>query len=438
MTNNNIKLGDFVIIQRQKYTKLFKFNSLTAQTALGKDQVQLKNINEHPYSTTFKMNPIQMHGKRVIELEPCSDVSSIKESVNVTECGTDNRNLNMDTETQTLKADDILKLRQSGSSAGEIVNIIVENSKTFTSKTEYSQDKYLRKKEKKYFEFLQIRRPTLRLIAEIMYRLDPEKILGLRMDSLSQLISYANVSAMGNFLLYESGTNGLVPAALINSIGANTEGKLLHLHQGNVPQKQALQALNLEQEQLNRCISANIYSILRQFYQKSGGLKRTLDEVVNDSAEPPAKVAKTDETENLREITDTDMEIATEPSEHDDSAKNGDKEAKTPKWFYENERGCELLRENLDALIIVAKEHPIAIVNALLPFVKSSRPVVIFSLSRDLLVETFISLKSSSQVTGLKLTSNWLRNYQILPNRTHPDVNMNGHSGFILHGHTVR
>lgn len=84
-----------------------------------------------------------------------------------------------------------------------------------------------------FFRFLQIRRPTLRLIAEIMYRVDPEKILGLRMDSLSQLISYANVSAMGNFLLYESGTNGLVPAALLNSIGANTEGKLLHLHQGS-------------------------------------------------------------------------------------------------------------------------------------------------------------------------------------------------------------
>lgn len=152
MANDNINVGDYVIIQRQKYTKLFKFNSLTSQATLGKDQVQLKNINEHPYSTTFKMLPTKLHGKRVIELEPCSDVSSIKESINVTECGTDNRNLNMDTETQTLKADDIDKLRESGSSAGEIVNIIVENSRTFTSKTEYSQEKYLRKKEKKYFE----------------------------------------------------------------------------------------------------------------------------------------------------------------------------------------------------------------------------------------------------------------------------------------------
>lgn len=273
-----------------------------------------------------------------------------------------------------------------------------------------------------------------------MYRQDPEKILGLRIDSLSQLISFSNICATGNFLLYESGTNGLVPAALLNSIGANTEAKLLHLHQGNVPQKQALQALNLEQEQLDRCISVNIYSLLRQYYQGSGGVKRKLDEVSKNSTEPLAKLSKTDDglTENVEMDTDkndADGKNDENEGEPDAKVKNGDKQ---PKWVFENERGCELLRENLDALVIVAKEHPISIVNALISFVKPGRPVVIFNLSRDILTETFIDLKSSNKVTGLKLTSNWLRNYQILPNRTHPDVNMNGNSGFILHGYTIR
>lgn len=290
------------------------------------------------------------------------------------------------------------------------------------------------------FSLLQIRRPTLRLVADIMYRQDPEKILGLRVDSLSQLISFSNISSTGNYLLYESGTNGLVPAALLNSIGANTEGKLLHLHQGNVPQKQALQALNLEQEQLDRCISVNIYSLLRQYYQRDGGLKRKIDEVDGDLIVPPTKVLKTDEG-----VTDVDMESNDTNKNHSET-KNGDDDAevrakngdKQPKWVFENERGCELLRENLDALIIVAKEHPISIVNALLPFIKPGRPIVIFNLSRDILVETFIHLKGGSRVNGLKLTSNWLRNYQILPNRTHPDVNMSGNSGFILHGFTIQ
>lgn len=297
-----------------------------------------------------------------------------------------------------------------------------------------------------FFRFLQIRRPTLRLIAETMYRQDAEKILGLRMDSLSQIISYSNISANGNFLLYESGTNGLVPAALLNSIGANTEGKLLHLHQGNVPQKQGLQALNLSEEHLERCISANIYSILRQYYQRNGGLKRKLED---GSLEIPAtKVPKIDDVDSPAEMTpmqvDNDNEANPEngeamPKNGEPKPENGEKEGiKIQKWMIENERGCELMRDNLDALVIVAKEHPIQIVNALLPFIKPSRPVVIFHLSREILMETFIELKSSNKVTALKLTSNWLRNYQILPNRTHPDVNMNGNSGFILHGFTIR
>lgn len=152
MADDKIKLGHWVIIQRQKYTKLFRFNSLTAQTNLGKEQVQLKNINEQPYSTTFRMIPTSVYGKKVTELEPCTDVSNLKELLNITESGTDNRNLLMDTETQALSYDEIKSLRESGSSSSKIVGTIIENSKTFNTKTEYSQEKYLKKKEKKYFE----------------------------------------------------------------------------------------------------------------------------------------------------------------------------------------------------------------------------------------------------------------------------------------------
>lgn len=292
------------------------------------------------------------------------------------------------------------------------------------------------------------------MLAEIMYRQDPEKILGLRTDSLSQLISYSNVCATGNFLLYESGTNGLATAAILNAIGANTGGKLLHLHQGNVPQKLALQALNLEKEQLDRCISANIYSILRQYYQKDGGIKRKFDDIADSGTDcSSAKLPKVDgdDAQNEMEIDQINRDDTTgngsEPGNGtatvavQQNPNEGGKETiikTTPKWAIENERGCELLREKVDALIIVAKEHPVAILNTLLPFVKPSRPIVVFQLSRDILMETYIDLKSGGKMIGLKLTSNWLRMYQVLPNRTHPDVNMSGNSGFILHGYTVQ
>lgn len=277
------------------------------------------------------------------------------------------------------------------------------------------------------------------MIAEIMYRLDSDKILGLRMDALSQLISYSNVSSTGNFLLYESGSNGLVSAALLNSIGAHTDGKLVHIHQGNVPQKQALLALNLPEEQMDRCIAVNLYSVLRQYYQKSGGLKRTLDHVDgNDIGCPPTKISKIengnkDETDftNSIELSDSEAVDLAESAVADGNSKP------IPKWVLDNDRACELFREKLDSLVVVAKEHPVAILNAFLPFIKPSRPVVVFSTSREILLEAFAELKGSGKVTGLRLTSNWCRMYQVLPNRTHPDVMMSGHSGFLLCGFTI-
>lgn len=314
------------------------------------------------------------------------------------------------------------------------------------------------------FRFLMIRRPSLRSLADIMYRQEPEKILGLRMDSLSQIISYSNISGVGNYLLYESGTNGLIAAALMNSIGANSTGQLVHIHQGNMPQKQAVLALNLEQEHLDRCISVNLYSVLRQYYQKQGGKKRKLDNVssADEQIDPSAKIPKCDESNgdvseasaasleppkcdvangDASEVSTTDSELPLTDS--DDNATNGTKPIEStnvtvPKWQLDNERACELLRDNMDGLVVVAKEHPMSIVNALLPFMKPSRPIVIFSLSREILMEAFIELKTSGNVTGLRLTSNWLRMYQVLPDRTHPDVNMSGNSGFLLSGFTIR
>ena len=452
MPAETIKLGDYVIIQRQKYTKLHKFSGADSTAALGKDQLELKNIESQPYFTTFKLVPANtIRGRRLLSLEPCTDVSMFKESVSVdvTESGSDNRNILAGAQSQTLSPEEIVKLRETCKSANEIVANLVENSTTFASKTEYSQDKYLKKKEKKYFEYVQIRKPTIRMLAEIMYRLDPEKVCGLRIDSLSQLVSYSNVCGVGNYLLYESGSNGLVPAALLNSIGANTQAKLLHMHPGNVPQKQAILALNLEKEQLDRCLSVNLYSILRQFYQTrresttgSGTKRKINDEAADDLENPPAKFLKNED--NVDVSSANPLEVAAEQNEPESNPKEQENENNvtpppyTPKWVFENERGCELLREHLDSLVVVAKEHPSAILKALLPFVKPSRPVVIFHSSREILMEVYMELKISGQVTSLHLTSNWLRQYQILPNRTHPDVNMSGNSGFLLCGYTIR
>lgn len=456
MAEDKITVGDYIIIQRQKYTKLHKYGHADSSAVLGKDVIELRNIEGQPYSTTFRMvaSDTQKGGrnaKKSMSLEPCTEMGQLTADVlRDRESGIDNRNMRDDGASQSLGPADIAALRAECRSSSEIVTQIVENSTSFTSKTEYSQEKYLKKKEKKYFEFVQIRRPNIRLITDVMYRQCSEKVFGLRMDSLSQLVSYAGISGFGNHLLYESGTNGLLPAVLLNSIGARTSGQLVHMHPGNVPQRQALLALNLPKEQLDRCISVNIYSILRQFYQRgdedvgvpvlsSSGTKRKIED--DECGDQPAKILKNDVVDGV--------EAATEPSEQietDDCTVAPTNVEKTPppkkltgqhQWMIENERACSLLTEKLDSLVVCAKEHPTNIVRSLLAFVKPSRPLVVFSLSREILMELYVDLKSSADVTNLRITSNWLRMYQVLPNRTHPDVNMGGNSGFLLTGYTV-
>ena len=70
-----------------------------------------------------------------------------------------------------------------------MISTLVQNSETFQKKTKFSQAKFLKKKAKKYFEYLVIRRPSIRLLMQIQYKADPTKILNMREDSLSQMLS---------------------------------------------------------------------------------------------------------------------------------------------------------------------------------------------------------------------------------------------------------
>ena len=51
--------------------------------------------------------------------------------------------------------------------------------RSFQGKTEYSQAKYVRKKQKKYFEFISVHEPSVRLVASMYYMQDPLKIMSV-------------------------------------------------------------------------------------------------------------------------------------------------------------------------------------------------------------------------------------------------------------------
>ena len=111
----------------------------------------------------------------------------------------------------------------------QIVEKLIENSETFQQKTKFSQAKFLKKKAKKYHHYIMVRKPSIRLLMEIHYTADPMKLLNLRIDTLAQILHAANVRSGGKFIVYETGAQGIVVAAMLERLGSH--GRLTHIYQ---------------------------------------------------------------------------------------------------------------------------------------------------------------------------------------------------------------
>ncbi|KAL4706859.1 hypothetical protein ACJJTC_010093 [Scirpophaga incertulas] len=434
MIENDRIYVDYIVLQKQKYKKLIKFNKHNLCVNIGRDTINLSGIEGCFFSSVFKLYSSSGKKNREYQLELTDEVVNLKDEIDIRSSGIDNRNIIDDGMSQKLTTAEIEDLKVDSNKASDIVESLIVNSNTFHNKTEYAQEKYLRKKEKKYFEYIQILRPNLRIIAEVMYKLDPIKIQGIRLDTLSQIMTLANIHSEGNHLLYDSGSNGLLAAALLSAIGQNTNGKLVHIHPGNMSQKQALLAMNFQSEHYNRCVSVNVYSALRQYYQgndtnaKSHHVQNPLKRRAEEKIDSKAKVAKTNNE-------DDNINITSETLQTNDT--NTNMEPKKPKWFFDNVASSLILKDKMDSLVIACREDPKNIFMELVEFVKPGRPFVIYYCVVEPLQQLYSTLKSQSNIAALKLTCNWMRHYQVLPERTHPEVMMNGASGFLLSGYVI-
>lgn len=107
---------------------------------------------------------------------------------------------------------------------------------------------------------------------------------------------------------------------------------------------------------------------------------------------------------------------------------------------------------SLDGLIVVSKK-PDTIAKELVKLVAPSGNFAIYSPYLEVVYkevlnafyitfiffskpmsETYAQLRDADYAINLKLVEAWLRNYQVLPHRTHPEVMMSGTGGYILSG----
>jgi len=404
--------GRTVILQKFNYMRTHLLNT-KKNLQLGRDLINMNGIVGKPFGTTFKMVSDHQNNK-CFQLEVADEVLNFEALFMNGESGEDNRDLVDNESSQKLSKQEIIKMREDGVDGKEIVEKLIENSETFQNKTKFSQAKFLKKKAKKYHQYILVRKPSIRLLMEIHYKADPMKLMNLRIDSLAQILNGTNVRSGGKYLVYETGAQGIVVASVLERVGEN--GKVVHIYQTGQPQTNCLSAMNFHQEVLDNLKVINI--------QHLRSLEQGQDILVNrfplengstqDDGEPPKKKPH---VENIQE--------------------NGKSQEK-PLRMSLREQSVEthnILKSDLfDGLIIVCKQHPSALLTYLSKFIAPSRPFAVYSPYKEPLLDAYMAVKESGCAINCILSETWLRYHQVLPERTHPTVNMSGGGGYLLTG----
>ncbi|XP_037274585.2 tRNA methyltransferase 6 non-catalytic subunit [Rhipicephalus microplus] len=428
---NTIKEGSYVVVRGQNNTRLVQVDG-KKPVFFGKRKFSIQTAIGEAFGSIFEIDnrdlrkvSAEEYRKRCSECEVPGDDAQTS--------GQDNRNLVDDGKSQKLTREDIETFKADGTSGESIIKTLVENSTTFKEKTEYAQRKYLKKKQDKYLQHVTLEQPTARLLVEMYYSQNPIKIGNMRIDSLAQMLTCCNVRSGGRYIVFDAYL-GLLTAAVLERLGQ--DGIVVQVYAGQGPDssyRQAVYALNLGEEFLRSIV-------LELPYMKANSL------LIDQSSETPEKnpedgnaCAEMEDLSDKNSLSNSDGTIDnSQPSNESASAmnsKDAERAARKQRRLLEQQKAMDLLKtKSLDGLLITSKHHPTGIVLSLLEFVAPSRPFAVFCSFREPLVDCYTQLKSAGSAVFLRLTESWLRSHQVLPNRTHPSINMSGGGGYVLTG----
>eukprot|EP00186_Timspurckia_oligopyrenoides_P003120 CAMPEP_0182442208 /NCGR_PEP_ID=MMETSP1172-20130603/1150_1 /TAXON_ID=708627 /ORGANISM="Timspurckia oligopyrenoides, Strain CCMP3278" /LENGTH=560 /DNA_ID=CAMNT_0024636943 /DNA_START=17 /DNA_END=1699 /DNA_ORIENTATION=- len=212
-----VEWGSYLNLDRKKGLQVDTKSTVPQYDTLLEDKAPLgtENVKIEDGGMDENDNDVEHSGQESEE-----DLVLDSSEVNARNSGTDmrneirdNRHLIDDGEHQKLSRTEIRKLQESGISGEEIVQQIVRGSSTFSTKTEFSQQKYLIKKRKKFMVRVRIMKPSSRTMCAVYFHRNPALILHLRVDSLALMLALANIRPDSKVLVVDQAT-GLVAGAI--------------------------------------------------------------------------------------------------------------------------------------------------------------------------------------------------------------------------------
>lgn len=339
----------------------------------------------------------------------------------------DNRNLVDDNQSQRLAAEDIERLRQSGARGSEIVDKLIENSATFGQKTEFSKAKWIAKKQLKYQPRCRIVRCTPFTVCEALFRTRPRSLLNMREDSLGQILSYSNVSAGCQVLVYEQ-CMGVVTGAIAQRMGGY--GKVLSVYTGQQPNfLEIISRYNLsfaEHFSIKWVHAGDIFGDPSSVAASNAEISNDPEKLERQSLEWPCPLQ-----DHTRSYLDN---MGTEQEKRDFLAKRCSRFARKLTRHTPEEGKEWLQKRQSDSVILAVRCDPTETLLGMLPYLAPSCPFVVFCEYKEPLADCFQQLQKQQLAINLRLSDAWMREFQVLPGRTHPDMNMTQSGGYILTG----
>jgi tRNA (adenine58-N1)-methyltransferase non-catalytic subunit len=434
-----VRLGDYMILVfgdgRQFFAQCIKnWKGRSAPVKINKKAYPTHNLEGLAYGTVLELG--NSHLKPLPEGEdliPEFSRDSSKTETGTTDDSTlpameqsnDNRDIVDTNESQTLAMEDVQKLVRDGAEGAEIVKSLVENSKTFEKKTEFSKAKYIVRKQKKYQQRCRIVRCTASSVCEAMFRKDARKIMGMRQDTLGQILSYSNVSAGCQVLVYEQ-CMGMITGAVAQRMGGY--GKILSIYSGTQPTfLEFLERYNLsfaEQHSVRFLHSGDVF-----------------EEDVATCSDPDADDPEKAEREKLiwpcplQGHTRTYLQtIESKGDKEEFLYKRAARFARKLTRHTARETKDMLKARQCDSIILATKYDPTSTLLDMLPYLAPSAPFVVYAEYMEPLIECFREVQKQGLAINLRLMDTWMREYQVLPGRTHPAMNMSQCGGFLLTG----
>lgn len=327
---------------------------------------------------------------------------------------------------QTLKQEDIAKLRKGGTTGEELVAAIATGSTTFSAKTKLSQEKYLRRKAKRHVVWLTAEEPTALSVLDVFNSTKPEKMLGLRRDTFSLLFTLGNVQPGARVVVLD-GTAGFVSAALAQRVGPG--GRVLHVNL-NQPLFENMGCLNLSADERIAIGSCSLYNLLRLMFSmgvlEDDGLGSVTTGAETGGADVTAAGAAAMEVASATDEAPTESLTSAEAPSR----------ATTPESLKNLRDGAlaRWVRPGFSSLLIVTKEAPEPVLLQMLSLLDLGGNFVVYNPSMSPLATCHHLCHTRRAAVKVQLIDTWTRKIQVAPLRTHPMMNALPPTGGILSG----